>query len=149
GLPTRLLGAFQDITERKLLDLQLATALAEAQDLYDHAPCGYHSLDADGKFLHVNATALAWLGCAREDLIGKRRLTEFYTPESRALFHQNFSKFKSGGQVESLEFELVTPHAALRRVSVTTTAVRDADGNFLMSRTAMFDITESHAAKKA
>ncbi|MGS0758241.1 PAS domain-containing protein, partial [Roseateles sp. GG27B] len=45
GLPTRLLGAFQDITERKQLDLQLTAALAEAHELYDKAPCGYHSLD--------------------------------------------------------------------------------------------------------
>lgn len=149
GRPTRLVGAFQDISERKQLDLKLATALAEAQDLYDNAPCGYYSLDADGRFLHVNATALAWLGCAREALIGKRHLTEFLTAASQALFHQNFRKLQSDGRVEGLEFELVTSHAAPRRVSVTATALRDGEGGFLMSRSAMFDITDGHAAKKA
>ena len=149
GRAARLVGAFQDITERKLLDLQLTAALAEAQDLYDNAPCGYHSLDADGKFLHVNATVLAWLGCSRDELIGKRRMTEFFTREGQALFHQNFGKFQSEGQLEGLEFELSAPQVAPRRVSISATALRDADGHFLMSRTAMFDITESYAAKRA
>ena len=149
GRAARLVGAFQDITERKLLDLQLTAALAEAHDLYNNAPCGYHSLDADGKFLHVNATALAWLGCSREELIGKRRMPDFFTAEGRALFQQCFGKFRAERRVDGLEFELSVPQAAPRRVSVSATAVRDAEGNFLMSRTAMFDITESHAAKKA
>ncbi len=149
GRPIRLVGAFQDITERKLLDLKLTAALAEAQDLYDNAPCGYYSLDVDGRFLHINATALEWLGCSREALIGKRYLTEFLTAESQALFHQKRRKFQSEGWIEGLEFELRISQTALRRVSVTATAVRDAAGNFLMSRSAMFDITDGHAAKKA
>jgi diguanylate cyclase (GGDEF)-like protein/PAS domain S-box-containing protein len=149
GRAVRLVGAFQDITERKLQDLKLTAALTEAQDLYDNAPCGYYSLDADGRFLHVNAVALAWLGCSREALIGKRRMTDFLMPESQTLFHRDFSKFQFEGRVKGHEFELLVPHAAPRRVSVNATAVRDAEGNFLMARTAMFDITESHAAKKA
>jgi PAS domain S-box-containing protein len=62
GKPVRLVGAFQDITRRKELDLQLAAASARVLDLYDNAPCGYHSLDDQGRFLHINATALGWLG---------------------------------------------------------------------------------------
>lgn len=36
--------------------------LDELNDLYDHAPCGYHSLDKDGLFTRINDTELQWLG---------------------------------------------------------------------------------------
>jgi hypothetical protein len=32
----------------------LVAALARVLDLYNHAPCGYHSLDEQGRFLHIN-----------------------------------------------------------------------------------------------
>ncbi|EHR71183.1 PAS domain S-box [Burkholderiales bacterium JOSHI_001] len=149
GQPVRLVGAFQDITQRKELELQLAAASARVLDLYDNAPCGYHSLDEQGRFLHINATALGWLGCTREDLIGKRRAVEFFTPEGQEQFRQNFSRLKSQGRVEGLEFDLVPARGASRRVSITATVINDAEGRFEMSRTVMFDITDLHRTREA
>jgi hypothetical protein len=34
----------------------------ELQQLYDEAPCGYHSLNAHGVFVRVNQTELTMLG---------------------------------------------------------------------------------------
>jgi PAS domain S-box-containing protein len=149
GRPVRLVGAVQDISERKNLELKLGAILAEVQDLYDNPPCGYHSLDATGTILHINATALSWLGCRREDVVGKRRITEFFTPEGQEQFRQNFGVLMSTGRVEGLEFDLVPAAGIGRRVSVTATAVKDADGKFLMSRTVMFDITLLKEAEEA
>jgi len=149
GRPRRLVGAFQDITERKSLELRLAEATAEVQDLFDHAPCGYHSIDSTGMLLHVNATALTWLGCSREELIGKRRITDFFTSEGQDQFRRNFDALMTTGRVEGLEFDLVPVNGAARRVSVTATAVKDASGNFLRSRTVMFDITPMKEAEEA
>src|SRR5206468_3410059 len=44
-------------TEREARD-----QAAEVRDLYDEAPCGYHSVRPDGVFLAVNKTELTWLG---------------------------------------------------------------------------------------
>ena len=142
GAAVRLVGAFQDITHRKDLELQLKAASAQVLDLYDNAPCGYHSLDADGVFLHINATALTWLGCTREEVVGRKRASEFFTSEGQVQFRRNFSRLLSQGRVDGLEFELVPKIGAGRRVSLTATAVQDANGRFLMTRTVMFDITE-------
>jgi diguanylate cyclase (GGDEF)-like protein/PAS domain S-box-containing protein len=149
GKPVRLFGAFQDVTDRKTLEFQLSAASAEVRDLYDNAPCGYQSLDAEGRFVHVNATALRWLGVSHDELIGKKSILDFFTAEGRALFQQNFDRFKREGRIEGLEFELVSAQGTVRTVSVTATAVNDAAGNFLMSRTVMFDITERKAAEKS
>ena len=149
GQPVRLFGAFQDVTDRKTLEFQLSATSAELRDLYEHAPCGYQSLDADGRFVHANATALRWFGVSREELLGKKSILDFMTPESQTRFHQNFGRFKAEGRIEGLEFDLVSAQGDVRTVSVSATAVTDAAGQFLMSRTVLFDITERKAAEKS
>ena len=139
----------RDISQRKALEAQLSTATRELQDLYANAPCGYYSLDATGTFVRANATALAWFGCASDELIGNKQLVDFFTPEGQAQFHQHFERFKAEGQLTGLEFDLVSLQGSMRRVSVTATAIRDDHGQFLMSRSVMFDITERHAAAES
>ena len=41
---------------------ELKCALERAQSLYDQAPCGYLSLDAELRFANINRTLLDWLG---------------------------------------------------------------------------------------
>jgi len=139
--------AARDISERKLLEAQLSAASAEVQDLYDNAPCGYHSLDSQGRFLHINATELAWIGCNRDEVVGKLQVTDFFTQEGREQFRRNFPMLMAVGRVEGLEFDLVSRHGETRRVSMSATAVKDADGQFLRSRSVFFDITELKRAR--
>lgn len=139
--------AARDISERKRLEAQLTATLAEVQDLYDNAPCGYHSLDSEGRFLHVNATELAWFECSREEVVGKLRVTDFFTEEGREQFRRYFPIMMSIGHVEGLEFDLVSRSGAVRRVSMNATAVKDSSGQFLRSRSVFFDITELKRAR--
>lgn len=133
----------RDITERKLLETQLAASTKEIEDLYDHAPCGYHSLGPDGTFLRINATELAWLGCERDEVIGKLKFSDIVTSESKELFKQAFPNFLRDGHIEGLEFDLVGKHGLPgRHVIVSATAVTDADGRFVMSRSVMYDTSE-------
>ena len=124
----------------------LAAASKRVEDLYDNAPCAYHSLDAQGTFLHINATELEWLGCTREDVVGKKQMADFLTAEGKALLQAAFPKLLTLGRCEGLEFDLVPASGAGRRVGVTATATTDADGNF-QTRSVMFDVTERRAAE--
>jgi diguanylate cyclase (GGDEF)-like protein/PAS domain S-box-containing protein len=132
----------RDITERKLLEAQLAASAKEIEDLYDHAPCGYHSLGPDGSFLRINATELAWIGVERDDVIGKLKFSDVITSDSKELFKQAFPSFLRDGHIEGLEFDLVGKHGVPRHVLVSATAVTDADGQYVMSRSVMYDISE-------
>ena len=38
---------------------------SQLRDLYENAPCGFHSIDTQGTFIRMNATELNWLGYAR------------------------------------------------------------------------------------
>ena len=60
-----------DAERRKAMnDLQRSSA--EISDLYNRAPCGYHSIDPNGNIAAINDTELAWLGYEREELIGRK-----------------------------------------------------------------------------
>ena len=53
----------------------------EVRDLYNHAPCGYHSLDKESVFVRINDTECEWLGYTREELVGKLKFADLLTAE--------------------------------------------------------------------
>lgn len=138
----------RDITARKQMERQLAASAQEIHDLYDNAPCGYHSLDANGIFVHINATQLSWLGYTRSEVVGKKHAFEFLTEQGRATFERNFPQIKANGSLDGVEIDLVCRDGSRRRVSINSSAVLDGQGNFLRSRTAVFDMTELHRTKE-
>lgn len=142
GWALRITGTAKDITERKALQQQILADATEIADLYERAPCGYHSLSPDGTILRINATELEWLGRTREELVGKRKFLEFLTEEGRTLFREAFARFKVTGTASDIEYDLIHTSGRLRRVSLSATAIYDADGALRMSRSVLYDITE-------
>lgn len=120
----------------------------EIADLYNNAPCGYHSLDANGVFLRINDTELRWLGYAREEIIGKKRFTDLIPPEGTRLFQEKFPLFKERGWVRDLEFEMIRKDGSRLPVLLNASAVKDRAGNFLMSRSTVFDMTDRRALER-
>jgi len=114
----------------------------EVRDLYDHAPCGYHSLDEDGVFVRVNETELRWLGYAREEVLGRMKFLDLLTPASRRIFDANFPAYKERGVLRDLQFELVRKDGSILPVLLNATAVSDDSGRFVMSRSVVIDITQ-------
>ena len=118
-------------------------------DLYHNAPCGYYSLGADGVFVQINDTALKWLGRTREEVVGKMSLTDLLTPSSGKTFLESYSRFKECGQLHDLQLEIVREDGTNQTVLLNATAVKGAAGRFVMSRSMMFDITDSKRAEQA
>ncbi|MEH1826954.1 MAG: PAS domain S-box protein [Nostoc sp.] len=130
-----------DISKRKQAQEGLAKYAHEVEDLYNNAPCGYHSLDSESRLLKVNETELQWLGYTREEMIGQP-LENFLTPASRLFFAQNYPHFKKQGWVKDLEFDMICKDGTVLPVLISATAVKDVDGNYLYSRTTLFDIRD-------
>ncbi len=146
---TGVVVTFVDVTERLNLQAQLKDTAARLQDLYDNAPCGYHMLDGNGKYLRINATGLSWIGCTREQTIGCLGLADFLSEQSQALFRRNFPRLKAGEYLEGVELDLISRTGQQRRVSVNASAIVDADGQFVSTRSVMFDITEMARMREA
>ena len=118
------------------------------RDFYDHAPCGFHSVDAEGVFVQINNTELEWLGYTRQELVGKRKVQDLLSAASREVFFENFEKLKAQDAVRDIELELVARDGTVIPVLVSATAVRDDNGKFLMSRAIVCDMRERKAANQ-
>lgn len=110
-------------------------------DLYDHAPSGYYSLDANGTFINANKTTLQWLGYKKEELIGKQ-FKEILPAESLRDFENTFPVFKEKGTLTDKEFTYIRKDGTSMPVLLNASAEKDDNSNFLYSRSTIFDITE-------
>ncbi|WP_447979814.1 PAS domain-containing sensor histidine kinase [Candidatus Nitrospira bockiana] len=138
-----------EVAERKQTEETLRQASEHIRDLYNRAPCGYHSLDQNGVFIEINDTELAWLGYHRDEIVGKKTFAELLSPASLDLFHSSFPRFKAQGHVADLEFDLIRKDGSILPIVLNATAVTDADGRFRSSRSTVFDITKRKHAEKA
>jgi PAS domain S-box-containing protein len=153
-LRTALHNAWQSFSARQGQCLEaeverlVAERSAELQDLYDHAPVGYHSLDAAGQVVRVNQTELDWLGYTREEMVG-HPFCEFIAPAYQAVFGENLPLLTQRGWLKDLESELVCKDGSAFPVLVNATAVLDDQGGYVMSRTTLVDRRESRQAAQA
>lgn len=132
----------RDITEFKQAENELKKYAAEIDDLYNNAPCGYHSLAPDGKFLHINDTELKWLGYERDELIGRKTLFDLLTADSQIIFQSTFKILKKGSQAINREYDVIRKDGSPFQILVNAKPVLDEAGTFLESRSTTFDITE-------
>jgi PAS domain S-box-containing protein len=132
----------REVQRRCAVEAALRSRAEEIEDLYNLAPCGYHSLDADGVFVRINDTELAWLGYAREEVVGKLRFPDILTPESQQEFARRFPVFKETGEVRGLDFDLLRRDGSILSVALSATAIHDEAGRYVASRSTLFDITE-------
>ncbi len=131
----------RDITSRKEAEVALQKSAEEIEDLYNNAPCGYHSLDKNGRIVQINDTELAWLGYERDEVLG-HHVSEFMPVTSQELFKALFPIFLEQGWLADVEVEFKRKDGSTFPVLLSATAVFDDNGDFLQSRTTLFDITE-------
>ncbi|GLS15654.1 PAS domain-containing sensor histidine kinase [Hydrogenophaga electricum] len=145
-----------DITERKAsedsvqrINRQLHEALSLSQALYDHAPCGYHSLDRNGVFVSINDTELGWLGYTREEVIGRLSFRDIVLPERATLLADRLQRLIAGVPVENVEYAVRRKDGSIFHALLSSSAVRDLQGEFLRSNTTVVDISARKAAEAA
>jgi PAS domain S-box-containing protein len=138
----------REIRRRTEVEEALRRNRDEIEDLYNHAPCGYHSLDENGVFVRINDTELSWLGYTRDEVLGRMKFVDLLAPDSVQTFVENFPLFKATGAISNVDFTLRRKDDSELLVSLSATAVRDTDNNYFMSRSTMFDITERKRAEQ-
>ena len=140
GLSFRTVEQRSGVLER--LNTQLRLKEEETRDLFENAPCGYHSVDVDGKFLKMNVTELSWLGYTREEVIDKLYFSDILDESSKQTFLSNFPRFKTEGSIRDVEFNFKRKDGSTFPVILNSTVVYDEDKTFLRSRSTVFDMTE-------
>lgn len=149
GQPFGVVSVNRDITDRKRVAEALQKSAAEIHDLYNSAPCGYHSIDKDGLIVQINDTELQWLGYTRDEVVGRLKATFLFTPESVLVFQRTFPVFTERGWLNDLELDMVRKDGSIMHILLNATAIYDEHGQFLRSRSTIFDITELRQTQQA
>ena len=134
--------AFIDVTDRKQVEMKLKSYAEEISDLYNNAPCGYHSIGPDGAFVRINDTELKWLGYKREEIMDRIKWPDLLTPESRTKFYKIFPVFQEQGWASDVEFDVIRKDGSVFSVLLNATAIKDSEGRFIQSRSTIFDVTQ-------
>ncbi len=144
------LHELQQGLEKQVLDRthQLQLLNAQMQDLYDHAPCGYHSITPEGLVVRMNQTALDMLGYDKSEVVGRMNIADLLSDRGREIFRRKFPDFLQHGEVNDVEVEMARRDGSCLWVSLNATAVRDSSGKILHSRTIYTDITVEKAQRE-
>ncbi len=148
----------RDITERKQteqalqrltqeLEQRVAEQTKEVFDLYNQAPCGYHSLAMDGSILRVNQTELSLLGYTSEDYVG-HHISEFIASDSVERFHLVFPEFIRTGRIRDIEMNFICKDGSIRAFLVSGDLIRDEQGRGLYTNSTMLDNSERKAREQ-
>ncbi|MFC0842956.1 SpoIIE family protein phosphatase [Streptomyces noboritoensis] len=117
-----------------------------AEDLYEHAPCGYLSTLLDGTIAKINTTLLDWLGHARGDVVGRRTFSDLLTAGGRLYHETHFAPLlRMQGEVSGIALELKAADGSRLPVLVTSTVKTGGDGQPLLIRTTVFDARDRRA----
>jgi len=112
-----------------------------AEDLYEHAPCGYLATDADGVIVKVNETFVTMTGYGREALIG-RRFLDLFTVGGRIFYETHLRPLlQMQGFVREVALDMVRADGQQMPVLVNATE-NNAHGSATVTRISVFDATE-------
>ena len=113
-----------------------------AEDLYEHAPCGYLSLLPDGIVGKVNATFLEWTGYSSAELVGKARFLDLLTVGGRIYYETHFQPLlRMQRQVREVAFDLMRRSGERLPVLVNATH-REYPNAGSITRITVFDATD-------
>jgi PAS domain S-box-containing protein len=117
-------------------------AAKELRDFYRNVPFGYHSIDATGVVIDMNDTELGWLGYARDEVVGKMRITDLMPPQRLDWFYEGFARLKERGSLRDIEYEMRRKDGTTFSVLVNVVAVKGTNGAFVRSHASVFDVSE-------
>jgi PAS domain S-box-containing protein len=126
---------------------ELEQALARAQSLYEQAPCGYLSIDADLRVVNINQTLKNWLGVPEFDQRKKPRLLHFIEPEWHDAIRNRMAELSTKGACEPLRLSIRRLDGTPLHVLLSSTPVFDAQGGFLYCNSMVQDTGELKAVQ--
>ncbi len=135
-----IVAMYDDITKQKQAEQALQESEERFRRLFEQAPLGYQSLDAQGCFLDVNQAWLDLLGYSRDQVIG-HWFGDFLAPDEVKAFKKRFTRFKTIGHV-SVDIKMMQRTGAILLVHIDGRIGYDKHGRFKQTHCILHNITE-------
>jgi phosphoserine phosphatase RsbU/P len=112
------------------------------QDMLENSPCGYITLQTNGRIRHVNKTLLAWIGQTADEMIGKR-FSDFVNLAGRIYYETHIAPLlRMQGFFNEFAIEMVTAAGEPIQMICNALEGRDAAGKPVFTRLALFKATD-------
>ena len=148
GRISGLRGTLQEITQRREQELALVVAQSRLQSMYETTPAMLHSIDAQGRLLHVSDAWLAGLGYRRDDVVG-RLSSDFLTEESRQRAKEHvLPTFFATGRCDAVPYQMITARGEIIDVLLSAILERDTLGHPIRSLAVVEDVTLRRRAER-
>jgi sigma-B regulation protein RsbU (phosphoserine phosphatase) len=112
------------------------------QDMFENSPCGYITLQTNGRIQRVNKTLLGWIGRTADEMIGKR-FSDFLNMAGRIYYETHIAPLlRMQGFFNEFAIEMVTASGEPIQMICNALEGRDAAGKPLFTRLAMLKATD-------
>lgn len=138
----------REIYDRKKAEGTLRESEERFRALFENAPLGYQSLDANGDLIEINETWCKLLGYTKAEVFGKN-FSEFLHPDFKEVFKENFPKFKKVGYILGIEFEMIKKDGTEIIVAFDGRIGYENDGSFKQTHCVLSDVSERKLSEDA
>ncbi|MCB8822929.1 PAS domain-containing sensor histidine kinase [Microvirga rosea] len=139
------INSFQDISDRKALELELRQSRQDLEDFFENGAVGLHLVAADGTILRANQAELDLLGYTADEYIG-RPIADFHA--DAPVIRDILRRLARGETLDRYPARLKAKDGSMRHVLITSN-VHFRNGTFHNTRCFTVDVTDQHQADEA
>ncbi|MCG8634371.1 MAG: PAS domain-containing protein, partial [Desulfobacterales bacterium] len=139
--------AAQELARRKQAEVKLKFSENRYRNIYHKTPVMLHSIDTEGRIIHVSDHWVEVMGYAREEVIGEQ-LTRFFTEESKKYaLNIIFPRFFSTGFCKDIPYTYVKRNGEKMDTLLSCYGLRNDKGEIIRSLAVSVDVTEKNIAQ--
>ena len=113
------------------------------KELYSNFPSGYFCSLPDGTIVDSNKRFLDLTNYTREEVIGKKKITDFLSLGGKIYFENVYSPaLKLKGTIEEINFNFLKKEGTKFPVLINSVEVKDKNGVHLFTQSAIFNISQ-------
>ena len=148
GNVTGIASIDRDVRAQKELEHRLRESERKFEDLYDHAPDMYMSLDMrSGRIVEHNETFRNVAGYSTEE-VAAMHVLDLFAPDAQDEARKVLASMRSGTPVNDTALRIRRKDGGALDVTLSSTAVLDHEGRAIRSRSIMRDVTERRLAEQ-
>ena len=134
-------------SHRRDANVRLSAAVGDLriddfEDMFENAPCGYITLQANGRIERVNRTLLGWTGHTADQMVGKR-FSDFLNMAGRIYYETHIAPLlRMQGFFNEFAIDMVTADGEPVQMIANALEGRDAAGKPMFIRLALIKATD-------
>ena len=113
------------------------------KEFYNTFPSGFFSFLPNGTVIEANKNFLELTNYSREEVIGKKKFTDFLSLGGKIYFENVFAiALKLGGTIEEVNFNFIKKGGTRFPVLVNSAEIKDISGTHLYTHSVVFNIAQ-------